>query len=738
MTIWLNKSINNLFEKIDNHFAEAPFEHIRIASQKWQYQNFQMLTQVSNFASSVNARFTPDEGYFTPDCFSTDVYDRIAEAAKAMDTSGKRKTTKNQTAWAKLFKAVYKYFDKFVTFDLSNDPDARQVVKQFLKSLLAQNDENLSLIALIDKYLDDIESVGEINDVFGKFPGKEKPEPFAYANAWWVFGEVMEDTAFRYGVFLAEAEEIGYKRGKGNRYQPRRNDLFRCDDPNDLLNTIHPDDTDTILGCLREHIRKKKAYKQPTIVGGFVTESLNIARQLSLRPDPKYRFFWDIQHGISLPEATAPQMRLCDCLLPYAPRMIAKGELNEERKILELADIEGRTSIILVDEEGNERKVIEVGSTKLDLADCDLAITRLRPYLGKVVLNDLADPYIGTSEWIPLKLRTSLLNRLFVKYLLLLPQNLTAFRQMMGGKQHPRIRQEDLNRLRIPVPSLNIQQTVAKQLEELEQKLIEKQRSLSSRPKVIDAIFADEFNYTLNDYRAKAGNFTYERSIDEFGRSLDLRGGVRFHHPKFDPLDTMFTNVERCLFREVIIPFVRLGATIHPEDYDEDGEAYYISPAVIKTYTCDLNSAQTLTDSYYKSNSQQFGLRENDLVIARSGEGTIGKAALFTDDSPCIYSDFTMRVRFNQRILPEFGYYFCCSKLFHLQVEKLKRGMGNMTNFFPGQLLRFWIACPSPERQKDIVERVRIALDEFDAQRDEVERLRNEIDAVVLRSLMVD
>jgi restriction endonuclease S subunit len=466
-----------------------------------------------------------------------------------------------------------------------------------------------------------------------------------------------------------------------------------------------------------------------------VSSTQDIAGQISLRADPKYRFFWDVERGLSIPSATMPQVRLRDCLLPYHARMIQKGELTEERRILELADVEARTSLLL-DEEGG-RTVTVAGSAKLDFADCDLVVTRLRPYLGKVVLNDIHDPFIGTSEWIPLKLRRERLDPMFAKYVLLTPQCLTALGRMMGGKEHPRTREDELTRLRIPFPPFDIQCKVAKQIDELEKQLVQKHRGLTTRAELIDAVFADELGYAQSACKGEGNHPVYECAVHGLGRSLDLRCGVRFHNPKFNSYEIIFANIERCRFRDVVVrPLLRLGSTIDPDKhYDDDGQAYYVSPAVIKTYVFNFGAARTVSDEYYEENVRHSGLCENDVVVARSGEGTIGKPALYAGEEPCIHGDFTMRIRFNDRIDPEFGYYFCCSALFQFQVEKCKRGMGNMTNFFPSQLLTFWIACPSMKRQKQIAQRVRDVLASLEAEKAQVKQLRDTIDTTVLQSV---
>lgn len=287
----------------------------------------------------------------------------------------------------------------------------------------------------------------------------------------------------------------------------------------------------------------------------------------------------------------------------------------------------------------------------------------------------------------------------------------------------------------IPLPPLERQQQTARRIQDLEEQMVQNHRGLKSRPQIIDQIFAEEFGYSLDEYEARAKQHDIFRGTEHLAFALDLRLGTRFHHPRFDSLESTVSYLPRRLFREVIARPIRLGATASMKDFDEEGEGYYMSPAVIKTYSFDLAAAKKVTAIYQEKNMRQFGLRENDLVIARSGEGTIGKVALFNDERPCIHSDFTMRVRFNEHILPEFGYHFCCSKLFQLQVEKVKRGMGNMTNFFPSQIVDFWIACPDLHRQMEIAERCRGGLNAMDDQRSDVQRLRNEIDQVVWEAI---
>jgi len=128
------------------------------------------------------------------------------------------------------------------------------------------------------------------------------------------------------------------------------------------------------------------------------------SKKITLRCDPKYCHFWDSKKSTPIKTDLEPTC-LKHLTAPYQKKMIAKGELDEERQIIELNDVESRTSIVLYDENGNLRVTSKVGSSKLDFADCDIVFNRLRPYLGKILINDPTQNVIGTSEWIPLKFK---------------------------------------------------------------------------------------------------------------------------------------------------------------------------------------------------------------------------------------------------------------------------------------------------------------------------------------------
>lgn len=131
--------------------------------------------------------------------------------------------------WSLLKTRVTDYVKYFVKGDKLNKKWAKDVVadiekenfeniktniQRFLKDYLTPEDEALEVKPLLEKYTEEIDSVSKF---------EKETDVFGFYNAWWVFGEVAKE--LDYDIFMAEAENVGYKRTKRGE-NPMPNDLF--------------------------------------------------------------------------------------------------------------------------------------------------------------------------------------------------------------------------------------------------------------------------------------------------------------------------------------------------------------------------------------------------------------------------------------------------------------------------------------------------------------------------------
>ncbi|MGD0336339.1 MAG: hypothetical protein ABSB18_04490 [Candidatus Omnitrophota bacterium] len=292
--------------------------------------------------------------------------------------------------------------------------------------------------------------------------------------------------------------------------------------------------------------------------------------------------------------------------------------------------------------------------------------------------------------------------------------------------------ERDLLRIKIPYIKRIVQDSIVLKIEKIEKKIKTSKKLLDTPQAVIERILLKGLDFNEKEYQKRDKNLVFTIKFSELNESNDLRIGVNFHNPKFDVLDNFFNKYKHSKLQLFLDTPSRLG--ISPE-YDESGEAYYLTMAVIKTSSIDLEDCEKVSDEFYNLNKDSVSLRRNDLLLARSGEGTIGKVAFCEQDFPNIYCDFTMRIRPNKRILPKWLYYYMRTKIFQLQILKWRKGMGNLTNIFPSQVDKLLIIDKSNNQQKQDVDVIDGSLKKVSDARNAQESMRQEICELVLNSL---
>lgn len=109
--------------------------------------------------------------------------------------------------------------------------DTEDIIKEniimLLESYIRTEDESLPVKELILKYKEEIKNLCKFD--------KDLTETFGFYNVQWVFGKVSKCKSINYPIFMAEAENVGYKRTKRG-VKPAPNDLFDMEVVPDTIN----------------------------------------------------------------------------------------------------------------------------------------------------------------------------------------------------------------------------------------------------------------------------------------------------------------------------------------------------------------------------------------------------------------------------------------------------------------------------------------------------------------------
>jgi len=232
-----------------------------------------------------------------------------------------------------------------------------------------------------------------------------------------------------------------------------------------------------------------------------------------------------------------------------------------------------------------------------------------------------------------------------------------------SGGSIPQLTVPNVNKIKIPLPPLVVQQEIVKILdtftkleeeleEELEAELGERKKqyehyqdemlSFGDEVKLVSLGDLGVFNYGFTDKAKNHGNVRFVRITD-----INENGKLR-------PNDSKFLD---------------------------------------------------LTDS-----NKEFILEKGDILMARTG-ATYGKTVLFNEEYSAIYASFLIRIRFNVgNVIPAYYWHFAQSGLFWDQAKKLVGG-GAQPQFNGNVLKKIKIPIPPLAEQARIV----AILDKFDA-----------------------
>ena len=264
-------------------------------------------------------------------------------------------------------------------------------------------------------------------------------------------------------IFMAEPALVGYKRRKNLPDLPQANELYQ-EDENGNVEKITPDVPVTVI----DYFNAGKTFT-PNSKLGFFTTLKNVTNRDTYRLDPKYRWLWDYQQGVAFGDSERA-VPLSTILRLVDLTKVPKGELNHETKLVDLENVESRQAIL-----NDDIPIVDnVGSDKVTFSHCDLAISKLEPYLGKVIISPENDS-IGSTEWVGLELMGGI-PKIVAAYLLMLPDMCDAYRRLQSGKRHARFNPKEFIQLRVQLPPISEYDSLATSITEYRRKILDGRR----------------------------------------------------------------------------------------------------------------------------------------------------------------------------------------------------------------------------------------------------------------------
>lgn len=350
--------------------------------------------------------------------------------------------------------------------------------------------------------------------------------------------------------------------------------------------------------------------------------------------------------------------------------------------------------------------------------------------VGKMALAEHVQGGTHSNNTVVLRAKNSDINMKFYEKLFQSNYYISYLLGVVSQKAQPNLQLYDLKNIKLPVIDNSLILSTVTRISPIEKQISDLKGNIKDIQGIVDEVFQKEFHFDYAKfYQLKEiKNFSY--FLSSFSLNPDLRFSAKFHRPAGDFVMQELLKVTSKKFKHFLLEPIALGASVSPSDYDENGDGYYLSMATIKNWIFEKESAQTVSNNYYKANNEKT-VKRGDILLARSGEGTIGKVALIeSDDVQAVFADFTMRIRLKD-YNPKFAYYYMRSAYFQYLGEIYKKGLGNNTNIFPIVVREFpLIDIPIAEQQR-IVDEIQAEIDKQNEIKNHIAILRMEIDKIV-------
>lgn len=301
---------------------------------------------------------------------------------------------------------------------------------------------------------------------------------------------------------------------------------------------------------------------------------------------------------------------------------------------------------------------------------------------------------------------------------------------LQKGADQPHVYASDIQYIKVPAVSVSLQKKALEAAHAIEKEIETIEALIKKDDEIIDDVFNHEFRFAMDEFNRIKQVKRFSANYRTLSNNADLRFSAKFHRDSGNfAMQELMSRTDKKIKHYLAEPIV-LGASVSPSDYSDDGEFCYISMATIKNWKFDLESASTVSKEYSDS-KQAKTVQKNDIILARSGEGTIGKVALIDDDElQGIFADFTMRIRLKD-YNPEFAYYYFRTTYFQYLIEIYKKGLGNNTNIFPIVVKEFPMLDIPIEEQQHIVDKIHAEIAKQDDIKKQIEYLRGQIDVMI-------
>jgi Type I restriction modification DNA specificity domain len=130
---------------------------------------------------------------------------------------------------------------------------------------------------------------------------------------------------------------------------------------------------------------------------------------------------------------------------------------------------------------------------------------------------------------------------------------------------------------------------------------------------------------------------------------------------------------------------------------------------VVRFGFLDFGLARSVSREFYEDKKNRSGIQNNDLLINSTGDGTIGRVAVFDQTFPAVVDGHITIVRFKESILAWYAAAYLLSEQGQNQIYRYINGSSGQVEIYPQDIARLWIPVKTKDKMKEIATKLKTA-----------------------------
>ena len=131
--------------------------------------------------------------------------------------------------------------------------------------------------------------------------------------------------------------------------------------------------------------------------------------------------------------------------------------------------------------------------------------------------------------------------------------------------------------------------------------------------------------------------------------------------------------------------------------------------AVVRRGFLDFGLARSVKRSFYLARKQKCAVQKNDLLMNSTGDGTLGRVAVFNQNFPAIVDGHVTIIRFHDSDLSWYTAAYLLCEQGQNQIYRYINGSSGQVEIYPQDIARLWIPPKTKASMSKIATKLREA-----------------------------